>query len=169
MEDSRDSSLESALRKGLNETEGLGMGARAADGKIREYLGQTLKDMLVHEYRRRFDKYEDEAAIRRWVALTVNESSLDAQTIYLLFELRMRSKMDEFWKELDLADDKMTGLVKLGGTGVGPVRSESRVPSFDKASWAKSGRRFHCDEGCDFVGDDLYLAHRDRGHHPIPL
>jgi len=166
MASSEDSRLDSALRRGLKGVEGLPESARFADESIMRYLNQKVRALLLREYRRRSDRYEDESAIAERTTQALDDVVLDAKKLYNLFELHMSNRLDEFWEGLNLES-------KRGGA-VGPA-TEARKGAFS-ASYSTNAqrahiaeRRFHCVEGCLFEGESAYLAHRDRGHHPVPM
>ena len=157
--------LDSALQRGLKGIEGLPESARLADESITKYLNQKFRALVLREYRKRSDRNEDEAVIAERTTQALDEVVLDARKLYNLFELHMNNRLDEFWGGLGLEG-------KLGGA-VKPAKEP------DKGAFAASystgaprnhiaERKFHCVEGCVFEGELAYLAHRDRGHHPIP-
>ena len=157
MKNSEWSKLDVAL-KGLD---GLPEGALAADRVIVNHLKQKFAELLVDEHRRRRGGGEDEGAIMLWASQMANREVLDPPSLYNLFDMQLRRELREFWGRLDIA-----------GPGSSPKGGrEVPAPTFrDDAQWnMREGRRFHCSEGCEFVGDELYLAHRDRGHHPVPV
>ena len=165
MASSEESRLDSALRRGLKGIEGLPESARFADESITKYLNQKLRALLLREYRKRSNRNEDEAAIADRTTQALDDVVLDARKLYNLFELHMNNRPDEFWKGLNLeskaagAADPSPKLEKAAFTGSFPTKDmQSSI----------GVRRFHCVEGCVFEGELAYLAHRDRGHHPIP-
>jgi hypothetical protein len=165
MASSEESDLDSALRRGLKGIDGLPESARYADESITRYLNQKVRALLLREYRKRSNRNEDETAIAERTTEALDEVVLDAQKVYRLFELHMNNRLDEFWEGLNLegkaagAAEPATELEKAAFTGSYPNRD---LPT------SIGVRRFHCTEGCDFEGELAYLAHRDRGHHPIP-
>jgi hypothetical protein len=165
MASSEESRLDSALRRGLKGIEGLPESARFADENITRYLNQKFRALLIREYRKRFNRNEDEAAIAERTTQALDDVILDAQKLYSLFELHMNNQIDEFWEGLNLeskaagAAEPPTELQKAAFTGSYPNRD---LPT------SIGVRRFHCTEGCEFEGELAYFAHRDRGHHPIP-
>lgn len=156
MKSSEWSSLDSALAR----LEGLPEDARIADGVITTHLRQKFAQLLVDEHRRRSGAGEDEGAITLWANQMTSRVVLDPQSLYRLFELQMKGELTEFWQRLDITEP---GLSR--GEKAGPAQQQ-----IEEAHWnLREGRRFHCAEGCEFVGEDLYLSHRDRGHHPVPI
>jgi len=165
MASSEETRLDSALRRGLKGIEGLPESARFADESITKYLNQKLHVLLLREYTRRFNRDEDEAAIAKRTTQALDEVVLDARKLYNLFELHMNNRFDEFWKALN-PEGKAVGSAKPT-TGLGKAAFTSSYST--RAVPTSIGvRRFHCTEGCEFEGELAYLAHRDRGHHPIP-
>jgi hypothetical protein len=164
MTNSEESRLDSVLRKGLRGIEGLPESARSADESITRYLRQRFEELLVSEYRRRSNGYEDEVAVKARTTQILDEVVLDAQRLYELFELQLKDQLDGFWEELSLEG-------KVGGAvGPGSSRGGAFIGSYSTGTGRTSmgGRRFYCTEGCEFEGELAYLAHRDRGHHPVP-
>jgi hypothetical protein len=165
MASSEESRLDSALRSGLKGIEGLPDSARFADESITRYLNQKFRALLLREYRKRSIRNDDEAAITERTTQALDDVVLDARKLYSLFELHMNNRLDEFWKGLNLeskaasAAEPAMGFEKAAFTGSFPDRA---LPT------SIGVRRFHCTEGCEFEGESAYLAHRDRGHHPIP-
>ena len=87
---------------------------------------------------------------------------LDAEKLYRLFELHMNSRHDEFWEGL-----------RPDGKVAAPAKDPGRSPFVGTYSTAApraptGPRRFYCLEGCLVDGEQAYLEHRDRGHHPVP-
>jgi len=163
MENSGETRLDSALRRGLKRIEGLPESARFADESITVYLKQKLHEILLSEYRRRSYRNEDEAVIAERASRALDEVVLDAQKLYNLFELHMNKQPDRFWEGLNPDGKGATGTVK---EATQPIFTVSYSTSAPRSSL--EGRRFHCTEGCVFEGESAYLAHRDRGHHPVP-
>jgi hypothetical protein len=166
MTGSEESRLDSALRRGLKGIEGLPESARFADESITKYLKQKFNEVLLSEYRRRSYRNEDEAALVERTNRIMDDVVLDAQRMYRLFELRMNDKLDEFWEGL--------GLGAKGEGASEPSVGPGRVPFADSYSIGASAtpawrRRYYCIEGCLFEGEQAYLEHRDRGHHPVPV
>ena len=165
MANSEESRLDSALRRGLKGIEGLQETARLADENIMKYLNQKFHALMLREYRMRYSGDEDEAAIAERTTQALDDEVLDARKLYNLFELHMNNRLDEFWKGLNLKG--------MSGGSVKPA-TEPGKGAF-AASYSTSAprthiaeRRFRCVEGCVFEGELAYLAHRDRGHHPVP-
>ena len=165
MAGSEESRLESALRRGLKGIEGLPDSARFADENITKYLRLKFSEVLLSEYRRQSFWNEDEAALARRTSQILDDVVLDAQKLYTLFELRMNNRLNEFWQGLNLG-------ARTGGGGESATDA-GKAPFADsystEAPRAPVGhRRFYCTEGCVFEGELAYLAHRDRGHLPVP-
>ena len=165
MASSEESRLDSALRRGLKGIEGLPDSARFADENITKYLKQKFDELALSEYKRRAYRNEDEAAILKRTNRILDDVVLDAQRLYGLFELQMNRQLDTFWDGLDLS-------VKAGAEAGPATVPEKKIfttsYSTDSPRSPLAGRRYHCTEGCVFEGEVAYLAHRDRGHHPIP-
>ena len=148
-------SLDSALA-GL---EGLADEARAADAKVTDYLRQKFAELLADEHRRRAGAGEDDGTIALWASQMASRVDLDPQALYSLFELQLKKELGEFWQKLDVTEP-----------GPSAMKRTAPPPPKEEVRWnLRAGRRFHCSEGCEFVGEELYLAHRDRGHHPVPV
>ena len=165
MASSEETRLDTVLRKGLKGIEGLPESARFADESITKYLNQKFRALLLREYRRRFTRSEDDATIAERSNQALDEVVLDARKLYNLFELHMNDRLDEFWKAL-----------KPEGKAASPAEPPTELGKAVFTGSYSTGapqtsigvRRFHCIEGCVFEGESAYLAHRDRGHHPIP-
>ena len=165
MKGSRGSSLDQALEGGLKSIESLTEDARSADETITKYLRTKTGELLAS---RRAASAEDGDASIRWASEVLDQVVLDAATMYGLFEKHLKNDLGEFWEGLDLEgkpkegaerkplDESTKGMVPYAystGTQQRPLRE----------------RQFRCAEGCAIEGDVAYLAHRDRGHHPIPV
>jgi len=165
MESSEESRLDFVLRRGLKGIEGLPESARFADESITRYLNQKFRALLLREYRKRSNRNEDETAIAERATQGLDDVVLDARKLYSLFELHMSNRLDEFWEGLNPEGkaaspaEPAKELEKAAFTGSYPARDSSTSIGV---------RRFRCTEGCVFEGELAYLAHRDRGHHPIP-
>lgn len=169
MESLEPSRLDSVLRKGLEAIGGLPESARYADENITRYLKQKFGELLVREYRRRSERREDEAVVAERTAQILDEAVQSAQKSYELFELQLKDQLGGFWEGLG-----------LDGGARGRMRGSTEpTPEPPKAAFAGAystkplpaqigGRRFYCIEGCELEGELAYLAHRDRGHHPVP-
>jgi len=165
MASSEDSRLDSALRRGLKGIEGLPESARFADESITRYLNQKFRALLLREYRKRSNRSEDEATIAEQTTQALDDVVLDARKLYSLFELHMSNRPDEFWEGLKL-EDEAAGAAEQAKE-LGKAAFSGSYPARDLQTFI-GVRRFHCVEGCEFEGELAYLAHRDRGHHPIP-
>jgi hypothetical protein len=153
-----------SLDSALGGLEGLSDGARVADETITKYLRQKFGEILVKEQRKRLGPMEDEATIALWASKVTDRVVLDPSALYNLFDLQMKNELKEFWDGLDFEP----GSSAKGATA--PPAPAPATPPNENAHWnMKKEKRFHCTEGCEFVGEELYLAHRDRGHHPVPL
>jgi hypothetical protein len=153
-----------SIDSALGELVGLPEDARVADDTITKYLRQKFAEILVNEQRRRLGPMEDEASIALWASKVTNRVVLDPSALYNLFDLQMKNELREFWKGLDFEPSPSAR------GAMAPPAPEPAPPPQEDAHWnMKKERRFHCTEGCEFVGEELYLAHRDRGHHPVPL
>jgi hypothetical protein len=166
MASSEESRLDSALRRGLKGIEGLPESAHFADENITRYLKQKLGELLLSEYRKMSYRNEDEAAIAERANQVLDDVVLDAQKLYSLFELHMDKEHDRFWENL--------GVQGKGGGGEPPAGDAGNVTFSNSYSTGAPlppawRRRFYCTEGCLFEGEQAYLEHRDRGHHPVPL
>ena len=164
MASSEESRLDFVLRRGLKGIEGLPESARFADESITRYLNQKFRALLLREYRRRSNRNEGETAIAERTTQGLDDVVLDARKLYRLFELHMSNRLDEFWEGLNTEGapgpaEPAKELEKAAFTGSYPARDPGTSIGV---------RRFHCTEGCVFEGELAYLAHRDRGHHPIP-
>jgi hypothetical protein len=157
MESSEEHRLDSALRKGLKGIEGLPESARLADASISRYLREKFGEVLLNEYSR-ISKHEEGSSITERTSQAMDQVVLDAQKLYSLFELHLRNKGEEFWQG-------------VGSDVLGSAKGSGK-PSFSGYSFNTQGtpssRKFYCVEGCEFEGEEAYLFHRDRGHHPVP-
>jgi len=166
MASSEESRLDSALQRGLKGIEGLPESARFADENIRRYLNQKFRVLLLREYGKGSNRNENEAVIAERTTQSLDDVVLDARKLYSLFELHMNNRLDEFWAGLNPRGkaagqaEPAKGLEKAAFTGSYPAKDLGTFIGV---------RRFHCTEGCVFEGELAYLAHRDRGHHPIPV
>ena len=160
MESSEEHRLDSALRRGLKGIEDLPESARLSDASITRHLREKFGEVLVKEYSR-MSSSEDGPSVTARASQAMDQVVLDAQKLYYLFELHLRNKDEEFWAGL--------------GPGVMPTKvEETGKPAFkgyslDTRENRTSTRRFYCTEGCVFEGEEAYLFHRDRGHHPVPV
>ena len=155
-----------SLDSALGGLEGLPNEARIADETITKYLRQKFGEILVKEQRKRLGPQEDEATIALWANRVTSRVVLDSSALYNLFDLQMKNELREFWDGLDFEP----GPSAKGAMAPPAPPTVSTSPPKEDAHWnMKKERRFHCTEGCEFAGEELYLAHRDRGHHPVPL
>lgn len=149
------------LERALGGLDGFRGDAAAADGAITSYFKQKFSELLANEHRKRSGAAEDEATIALWARHVTERVALDAPALYRLFELQLKGELGEFWNKLDWERPDLSA---------SRPKAAPAPPPDEDAQWnMKGGRRFHCSEGCEFVGDELYLAHRDRGHHPVPI
>jgi hypothetical protein len=166
-----ESRLDSLLKESLKGIEGLPESARSADETITEYLRQKLGELMVGDYRKKSDRDVDGAAATE-LATQILDRVLGAQRLYDLFELHLKKRLDGFWEGLDPAGARVTA-GSGGGIDAARQASDSRsAPSLASSASTRrtsaGSRRFYCTEGCEIEGDLEYLAHRDRGHHPVP-
>lgn len=169
MASSEESSLTSLLQEELRGIEGLSEDARSADVRITTYLRQKFADLFSSEYKRRHATAEGERAVTYRAARVLDELVLDARTLYTLFERQLVDGLDEFWEGLDL--DEAPGVQDIEDRSDPRETTDWFGPGGTPVSGSSLGvrePRFRCLEGCEFEGDGAYLAHRDRGHHPIP-
>ena len=164
MESSDEPRLDSAIRRGLKGIEGLPESARFADESITRYLKEKFEELLRSEYRRRSYRNEDEDAIAERTTQIMDGVVLDAEKLYRLFELHMNSRHDEFWE--GLKPPAGTGAASSPANDMGKARFSRIYPA--GAPLIAGHRRFYCLEGCSIEGEQSYLEHRDRGHHPVP-
>jgi len=152
-----------SLDSALGGLEGFPEEARVADETITRYLREKFQKLLVNEQRKRSGQVVDDAAVVLWASKVTNRVVLDPSGLYNLFDLQLKNELREFWDGLDFEPSASKGAKAPSAPAPGP-------PPKEDAPWnMKKERRFHCTEGCEFVGEELYLAHRDRGHHPVPL
>jgi hypothetical protein len=146
----------------LGGLDGLPEGARVADETITKYLREKFGELLVNEQRKRSGPLEDEADVVLWASKVTNRVVLDPSALYNLFDLQLKNELGDFWEGIDFEPSM--------SRGAKASQAPPEQPPKHSAPWnMKKERRFHCTEGCEFVGEELYLAHRDRGHHPVPL
>jgi hypothetical protein len=151
-----------SLDSALGGLEGLHEDARVADETITNYLRQKFGELLVNEQRKRTGAMEDEAAMVLWANKATNRVVLDPSALYNVFDLQLKNELGEFWEMLDFEPSPAAKGVRVPSTTTAPPKED--------AHWNMKGVRvFHCTEGCEFMGEELYLAHRDRGHHPVPI
>jgi hypothetical protein len=169
-----ESRLNSVLRRGLKGIEGLPESARSADESITKYLKQKLGELMVSDYKKRSSRNEDGEPVAELATQVLDEVVLDAQKLYELFELHLKNQLDGFWEGLD-PEGKVREAVgaESGRDAVEPATGLGSLAingSYSNGTGRTSigGGKFICIEGCVIEGDLAYLAHRDRGHHPVP-
>jgi len=149
------------LDSALGGLEGLSDDVRLADETTAKYLREKFGELLVNEHRKKSGSVEDEAALLLWASQIANRVVPDASALYNLLDLQLKHELGDFWERLELEEPSWSPK--------GERKPSAPPPTEDKQWNLREGRRFHCTEGCEFSGEELYLAHRDRGHHPVPI